>query len=431
MERIAVTPQDQMFIDLDRSGEPWNAYMELWVAGRLDADRLRSAIRAAMERHPIARARLADTRDGGRSEWEVPDDVERVPLTVVECPDAAALGRTRSGPLNRAPRLDESPPFELVLARHSPGDALIMNLHHAVGDGVALSRLVSSICRAYAGLEDPLPDLDPLAARDLSAVAGRRKLADRLKRLGWHLRQLADSPGPPAQLAPSVHEPVAEESAMHCLTIDEGETARLRARKRSPATLNDLLLGGLAVAARRWNDARGVVPARIALKAPLNFRPPEWANEVIANLAAGPVISIPVEAQGDLDSAQLAVADAMRRQKDQAYGEILAYGGVLPVRVKRLVKPLLASRFGDGPPDTAIFSNMGRPGIPADLGSDGGRVTGVWVTTAVRTGLGLTVVVTSLGDQLCISFHYGPKLFDAQSSGEFASLFRETLLGGT
>ena len=416
-----------MFIDLHRAGEPWNAYMELWVTGHLDDERIASAARTAMERHPIARARLADTSDGAETEWEIPDRVDRVPLDIRDCPDDAALEEARAGPLNGAPRLDVSPPFELVLAHNPRGDALIMNLHHAIGDGVAAFRLVNSICRAYAGLKDPLPDLNQLGARDLRSLAPRKRtLADRLMRLRWHLQQFAESRGPPARVVPSVRQEVSWESGIHLLRLNRDETDRVRGRRRPPATLNDFLLGAVAVTVRRWNESHRVPPSRVALKAPVNLRPPEWSSEVMGNLAAGVVVSVPADAQVDVNTAQVAVADSMQSLKDQPYAEILALGGVLPVRIKRLIKPLI-SQAGNEPGDTAILSNLGRLDLPPDLG-DGGAVRGFWVTTTVRTPRGLTLVVLSVGGELFLSIHYGKELFDAETAAEFASLMKETLL---
>jgi NRPS condensation-like uncharacterized protein len=421
-----ITPQDQMFIDLDRAGEPWNAYMELWVSGHLDAERLASAARAAMDRHPIARARLAKASERAGPQWEIPDRVDRVPLDVRDCPDEAALREARADPLNAAPRLDVSPPFELVLAHSPQGDVLIMNLHHAIGDGIAAFRLVNSICRAYAGLDDPLPDLDQLAARDLRSVASRKRtLVGRLSRLRWHFQQFAEASGPPARVVPSVRQPVGWKSGIHLLRLDRDETDRLRGRRIPPATLNDLLLGAVAVTIRCWNESRGVSPSRVALKAPMNIRPPEWTREVMGNLAAALLVSVPADAQVDLDAAQVAVSDSMRGLKGQPHAEILAHGGVLPVRIKRLLKTPIA-RAGERR-DTAIFSNMGPLDLPRDL-HDGGPVRGFWVTTTVRNPRGLTLVVLSVHGELFLSIHYGKELLDAESAAEFASLLKTTLL---
>jgi hypothetical protein len=41
---------------------------------------------------------------------------------------------------------------------------------------------MASIARAYAGEEDPVPDLDALDARDLSAILGAGSLTERITR---------------------------------------------------------------------------------------------------------------------------------------------------------------------------------------------------------------------------------------------------------
>src|SRR6266487_533873 len=70
-ERLRVTEEDEIFLRLDRPGEPWSVHAEVWVGGRLDAERLQSALGAAIERHPMARASLS-----GAGHWEIADKVE-------------------------------------------------------------------------------------------------------------------------------------------------------------------------------------------------------------------------------------------------------------------------------------------------------------------------------------------------------------------
>src|SRR5436190_48211 len=163
---------DELYLHLNREDEPWSVQLEIRVEGTIDRARLADAVRSAALRHPIARARLApsrftDVRDG----WEIADDLPTVPLEVVESDGADDVDRAREELLGRTPPLDSPGPFALLLAHQPGGDALILNLHHAAGDGLAALRLMGSIARAYGGEGDPLPAVDPLEVRDIRALA--------------------------------------------------------------------------------------------------------------------------------------------------------------------------------------------------------------------------------------------------------------------
>src|SRR5690349_14938122 len=158
---------DELYLHLNRDDEPYSVHLEIKVDGRIDARRLTDAVHDAAALHPVARARLAQSRGTDvRYHWEIADDLENVPLEVVDCPDDGALECERRRALGTAPDLSSAPPFTLTLAHMDAGDSLILNLHHAAGDGIGAVRLLGSILRAYAGEEDPIPEVDPIEARD-------------------------------------------------------------------------------------------------------------------------------------------------------------------------------------------------------------------------------------------------------------------------
>src|SRR5262245_42981354 len=125
---------DEHFLVLDREAEPWNVHFEVQLGDRLDADRLASAIGAAMQRHPPARAALVDARAYERQfHWEIAD-TPAVPLTIAECAGEHTVDAAREALLRISPSLWTAPPFEVLLAHGAAGDTLILNLHHAAGD---------------------------------------------------------------------------------------------------------------------------------------------------------------------------------------------------------------------------------------------------------------------------------------------------------
>ena len=53
---------DELYMHLDREDEPWSVHIEAEVEESLDPERLTEAVRAAAAHHPIARARLGESR---------------------------------------------------------------------------------------------------------------------------------------------------------------------------------------------------------------------------------------------------------------------------------------------------------------------------------------------------------------------------------
>lgn len=59
------------------------------------------------------------------------------PLDGIACPDDNALQTARADLQSLAVPLLRSPPLRIRLARHSKGDVVMLNVHHAAGDGIA------------------------------------------------------------------------------------------------------------------------------------------------------------------------------------------------------------------------------------------------------------------------------------------------------
>jgi NRPS condensation-like uncharacterized protein len=417
-----LTEEDELFLRLDRPGEPWSVHAELWLSGQLDLKRLRSSTVRAMELHPMARASLGQEAGAWRISAEVEPSIRE---EQVEGGDRGLNG-LREDFLSRTPSLDAPPPFDLLVARRRGGDALLLNLNHVAGDGIGAFRLLSSILRAYAGKPDAPASVDPLRMRDLREFADRRTLRDRLRRLRERSEH-RDPPGPAADVAAAGRRE-GDIAGLRVGRLEPGLLERARSRRRSPATFNDLLLASFVVALRAWNDERGVEPHRVVLRVPVNIRPPAWSDELIANLAATLEVAIPPDAQCDLDLAQAAVAERTQALKGQEFASIQAAGGVIPVWVRRLLGPLIPAP-SESPDDTAVLSNVGQARPPTALGPDL-RVEALYFSPPVRMPSGLSLGVASYGEGLFIVLRYGPELFGDDAAAEFADRFLRVLVGG-
>lgn len=202
-QRAPFNVVDEVVHNLDTDTEPWSIQLEVRVKGSLDEGCLRAALSEALLRHPMARARKAPTGRAGENqyEWEIPPEPEVDPLRVVECPDDDALVAARADLQSRGVPLAESPPLRMRLARDDGGDVVMVNANHAAMDGFGTLRFVQSVARAYAGEPDPVPDLDPLEARNVTMLVGTGDRRVKRRRRALLAEKIRDLAVPTARLA--------------------------------------------------------------------------------------------------------------------------------------------------------------------------------------------------------------------------------------
>jgi NRPS condensation-like uncharacterized protein len=416
---------DELYMHLDREEEPFNVHLEVECDHSIDDDELIAAVRRAAARHPIARARLGDWSGTDRRYcWQIADELPDVPLASVDCADPDELERARQGLLGHGPPLERQGPFELVHARGPDGDSLILNLHHAAGDGMGALRLMASILRELAGDDDPVADVDPLEARDPADLVGAKSVGDRLTRVKALVEHMTRFASPPMRIAPrgGTGEPGY---GFELLAFDGGAMEAIKARKQDGATVNDVLLGALGVTARRWNEQHDAGTGRAALMMPVNLRPPDWRNDVIANFAS--YVSVHL-AEEELETLPRAIAAASERtdqiKDDQIAGlivDLLAFPSVLPTAIKQRLEQLIPLT-GNVVVDTAVLSNLGKldalPGVKR-----------VWFSPPGRMPLGASLGVATAGDDMFVTLRYRHALWDAAAAAEFGALYREVLVG--
>jgi NRPS condensation-like uncharacterized protein len=394
------------------------------VSGRLDADRLADAIRAAALSHPLARASLADWRYSDRGyRWEIAGALVEVPLQTVACADEEALTAARERLLDQSPPLDAAPPFALLLAHGPTGDTVVLNLHHAAGDGISAVRLMLSILREYAGADDPTPPLDPLAVRDVHALAGAASLGERVLRMHALAQHATLQWTPAARLAA---EGGADRTGygVELLALSREDTAVAQARRTDRTTFNDVLLTALAVAVRRWNAEHGENAGRVTVSMPVNLRPPEWRTEVVGNFAS--YVSISSFAEDFASALEEIGGQTCAIKRDGLAGvvvDMLAGYSMLTIASKRRL-PDIILLTSDVSVDTASLSNLGA------LTQIGDEVDAVWFSPPGRTPLGAALGVATYDGRLHLALRYPRARFDAAAAHAFAQLYREVLLAG-
>jgi NRPS condensation-like uncharacterized protein len=421
---------DELYLNLDRRTEPWTVQYELHLSQRLDPGRLAGAITAAARRHPLSRARLANWRfqDHGYH-WEIADELEAASLRVVECADERCLAEERERLFELSPSLDAAPPFILVLAHRPDGDSLLLNLHHAVGDGVSAARLMLSILRAYMGEDDPVPALDPLAIHDVRRLSAARSAEEHQSRRRALVRGASRVFVPIARVARDGGDG-RPAYGFELMTFTPEESRALFARHAAGGTVNDVLLAALAVTISRWNAEHGRSDRPIALTMPVNLRPPEWRSEILSNFASWVTVWVRPLPGEDLSAVIERVGASTRALKRDGLGglavDLLELPGRLMIAAKRwlqYLKPLT----GDVVVDTASLSNLGRlDALPDEFDR---TVTAVGFSPPSQMPLGVAIGAVTLDDRLHVTLRYRRAQFDPPAARRFTRLYRHVLVG--
>ncbi|WP_067654362.1 hypothetical protein [Nocardia harenae] len=418
-------PLDEFFLHMDTPAEPWGIQLELAVTGSLDGERLAAALRAALRRHPMARVRLAPRRDWAvRYRWQIAAELPEPPLIAVTCRESADLDRVRAELFRRSPDLGSFGPFELVLAHVPGGDRLLLNLHHAAGDAASGVRLLRSVLEAYAGTAGAA-SADSPESRDVRALLAARSLTESLRRAGELARIGRAGLTAPVPIAPAAPAGGSGYGFRLFRLADD-----LRFGRAAGVTVNDILLGALAVTVRRWNDGRGAAPGRVSLTMPVNGRPEGRRYDVVGNFSIGTSVSIPaadtVEPARAIAVAAARTGQIKRHRTNGLMVTLLAGLSLLPIGLKRRLfrtAPLAAARVLD----TAILTNLGvLPALPAPGGA-AGTVAGLWFSSPLRLPTGISLGVVTLGAEMFACLCYQRARFDAAGAAEFSELFQRTL----
>jgi NRPS condensation-like uncharacterized protein len=435
MMRTPFNLLDDAFFNIERRHEPWSIHFELGFESRIDPAKLADSIRHALDRHPIARARMEPFHDGAtRYWWEIPEQPDQVPLTVIKAATDADVARARESLVSLQVPATVSPAFLVYLVQAPGGDRLMMNVNHVIADGMSTFRILNSIIRHYAGLEDPVPTFDPLAVRDLKKLAGTKSVPELVRRLKLLLEHLVLSAKSPGRVMPKHANPAdATLRGYGCvpITLDARETKALMARRVKPATINDLVIAGMLLAIAKWNAAHGGKPTRITAMMPMNLRPTEWWFEIVSNFSSYVSINLPVEQQADLATATAAVCEQTQRLKDAGASGIL----IDVLDVPKFLPAILKARLRDLTPtlgrnlvDSTWVTNLGRLSDVPAMGA-AGHVTDICFSPPAPEPMGVTVGVASLEDRMSLTLRYRKCVFDAAAAREFASLFKSILLG--
>jgi NRPS condensation-like uncharacterized protein len=423
MHRFPLTWQDQAILDLEGASDPWNIQLEIAGSAGLDVGRLEEALLAACRRHPMARSRLVRSGPLSSTNYWQPEELTRLHVEVRTCATTAELDTLRTALYSPALDLTIAPPFKVVVARRADApDLMLFNAAHPAVDGIGLLRLVSSVCRAYRGEEDP-PDPLPLReARELRRLlrpSTRKEFGARALEGG---RKLLGAVNRPARIAADSVDPRNAAGFVHH-RLDPDETSAVSKSRPPGTTINDLILAAASLAIQGWNQEHGAEADKIQLFMPVSVRPADWSTEIVSNLFSYVSVATTAYERGDLASTARAVSQqtAPIRRSARSGGtlDLLRLISPLPVGLKRQM-PHLLDMTGNRFVDTAVVSNLGRP---AEFPSFGEPPPGevhftppYWSTAAISIG------AITTGDTLHLGLRHRLSVLDAAAGRRFADL---------
>jgi diacylglycerol O-acyltransferase len=386
----------------------------------VELQRLRATLEARLLRHDRFRQRVVNTQlDGGPPYWEEDTRLDlgyHVQQIALPAPgDEAALqdlvSRIVSLPLD-----PDRPLWQFLLVEpYGPGCAVILRIHHCVGDGQALVQVLLSLTDATADAPSLVPPAvspaappwdRPEALRPLRARLRRgRRLGRRLVRRGL---RLAAHPSRVLDLAETGGQ-TARVIRRLALTVVDGKPAlrgELGVRKRVAwsatipldgvklvgrrlgGTVNDVLLAAASGAMRRYLLARGEAVDDLDLHAaiPVSLRSP-GAEAELGNRVGVILLPLPVSVADPVERLRV-IRRRMDRRKNSPeaplLGAALSALGSLPAAAEGPVVGYFSSRL------TAVITNVAGPcerlylaGAPVDA-------LMAWVPKTGGMGLGVS-----------------------------------------
>jgi len=380
----------------------------------IDIDAFKALLDERLLGFPRFRQRVQDPN--GTPAWE-PDphfDLDQhvrraaLPGDAAQSELKARVGELMSTPLDRSKPLWH---MELI-EDYQGGSAVVARLHHCIGDGMALVQVLLSLTDEHfdpSRFPDPpslcslLPAPVRTAVRTMAGTVqtGRCLLEEGVRALlnpshGLHRIKQGLSVGAALSkllfLDADNDTPLKGELQVAQRATWSGPLALARVKRLAhtiDAKVNDVLLGAVAGAFRRYLQSRGAsVDGRsVRTLIPVNLRPPEQAFE-LGNRFGLVYLDLPVGTTDRLERV-LSVKAQMDEIKGSAEAPatlgVLEALGYAPVELEDRAVRLFSRKA------SAVMTNV--PGPQESLHLNGRRVQHVmpWVPRAGRIGLGVSV----------------------------------------
>lgn len=385
----------------------WGVHVEVRVAGTLDENRMRKAIASVAGHRPA----------------------EHDPLRTVDCDGDEALDQAREDLLAGAAAMSQWPPFHAVMAHHPAGDALLLNVNHAVSDGPGALRVMESIAAAYADPGAPVPPLDFPATDDLPVRPASRPVSVVEAWYRTAVERVRDALANPARLAPD-HPHGEPGYGFHFARLSVADTRRV-ANVHRQGTARNVVLAALHLAIGEWNLEHGTPGRQIGVLVPVDLRPPDWRPEIVGNFSVTQRVSTSRRHRAGARAALKAITGQKTRNRRFRTGVALLAGlernGLLPLWCKQslvVLQPLTRNRDVD----TAMLADAGWRASAPSFGAEAGEATALWCSVPARTAHSLCIGAVVVAGRLHLTFRYPHQLFDADAARRFADSYVEHMI---
>ena len=392
--RTPLANVDASWLRMDEPANPMVVTGVLVLDTPVSVQRFKTLLRQRLLRFDRFRQRIVRPFGGvGLPSWEADPRfsldhhllVEKLPPPADEAALQEFLGAlaTQPFPANR-------PPWQMhFLPHYQGGSAIVVRIHHCIGDGLALVHVLLSMAdqavefRMADGAERPrrstwssLRETVSAASRALPEGAG-------------HLAALARLLLLPSEPATRFKGPLGMSKRLVWSRAFRLEDFK-RIGRATDSTVNDVLMAALAGALRRYLLEHGAVRRRLDIRGvvPVNLRPPGEAH-LLGNRFGLVFLGLPL----GLETPRARLGEVRRRMQAlkkspgaAAIFELLWLMGMAPRPLFDAILDLFASKA------TAVVTNVIGPKEPISILGSELRQAMFWVPCAGHLGLGVSLL---------------------------------------
>ena len=417
-----VSHADAAWLHMDRPTNRMVINAVLWFDEPLDWERAQTVMRERLiDRFPRFRQRVRDARFGTAPVWEEHDAFDPSlhfhRLALPAPGDQTSLQQVVSD-LAVTPLDPARPLWDVYLLEgYGPGCAVLVRMHHAIADGIALARVMLSLTDVdgrplpTAGLQEPSPGsrLGPLPAIAKAGLAVAHEAAETLVH-PRHAAELARAAAGDAQtlaklmLAGADPSTALKGEARVAHRVGWSVPVSLKSVKQTGhatgTTVNDVLVSAVAGAVGEHLRRNGDRVDEVHALVPFNLRPlAEPLPRDLGNRFGLVLLSLPVGIDDPLDRLR-AVHDQMQAIKSSHEGAI-AYGiigllGRMPGSVEERLIDFFSAK------GTMVLTNV--PGPPRTVTFAGAPVRGVLVWAPCSGSVGMSVSIFSYAGKVTVGF---------------------------
>jgi WS/DGAT/MGAT family acyltransferase len=446
--RHAMRNADAAWLRMDRPTNLMVINAVLWLGSAPDWDRVQEVYaERLLARFPRFTQRPREGSLLTSPVWEDIPDFDPAPhfhRVVLPPPHDDAALRTLVGELASQPLAHDRPLWDVYMIDEcGDGAAIVTRIHHAIADGIALSRVMLSLTGAPAA-DATIVDADS-PERGAGALAPlARALGAGSTVAGTTLRALRTAVQHPTTIAGAATRGVQDARALAKLVLPGWERSRalrvephaarrlawsrpydlwrVKATGRAfDATVNDVIVAAVAGALARRLDEQGEPAGDVHALVPFNLRPlDEPVASDLGNHFGLVLVTLPLATPDPVERLHRA-KEAMDAIKESDEG-VLAYGildvmGRTPAPVEQVLIDYFTAK------GSLVLTNV--PGPRRTVTLAGTPITGVLIWAPMSGSLEMSVSVFSYAGKVTAGFLVDAGLVPAPQT--LADAFRDEL----